>query len=156
MNLEESLVSRILELDWCPPVSLAPASQIQNQSRSQVTSRRAVYHQSVRGGDKPLEYHNQNLFSQLNNCGHNPYITSSLTRGCVCHFQLLLVLASAVIPGSESRGTRDDILLSRIRDFLFCRLLRLAGLRWRYSTPPPQVILSFERELLYDWRFTAN
>jgi hypothetical protein len=28
------------------------------------------------------------------------------------------------------------ILLSQIPDFLFCRLLRLAGLRWRYSIPP--------------------
>jgi hypothetical protein len=28
-------------------------------------------------------------------------------------------------------------LLSQIRDFPFRRLLRLAGLRWRYSTPPP-------------------
>jgi hypothetical protein len=34
-------------------------------------------------------------------------------------FKLLLVLASAVILGSESRGTSDHILLSRIRDFLF-------------------------------------
>jgi hypothetical protein len=28
-------------------------------------------------------------------------------------------------------------LLSQIRDFPFRRLLRLAGSRWRYSTPPP-------------------
>jgi hypothetical protein len=28
-------------------------------------------------------------------------------------------------------------LLYQIRDFPFCRFLRLAGLRWRYSTPPP-------------------
>jgi hypothetical protein len=41
----------------------------------------------------------------------------SLTRGRVCHLQLLLALASAVILGSESLGTRDHILLSRIRDF---------------------------------------
>jgi hypothetical protein len=34
-------------------------------------------------------------------------------------FKLLLVLASAVTLLSESRGTRDHILLSRIRDFLF-------------------------------------
>jgi hypothetical protein len=65
-------------------------------------------------------------------CGALP-----LTRGRVCRLQLLLALASAVIFGFESRGTRDHILLSQIRDFLFCRLLRLAGLRWRYSTPPP-------------------
>jgi hypothetical protein len=63
----------------------------------------------------------------------------SLTRGRVCRLQLLLPLASAVILGCESRGNRDHILLSHIRDFPFCRLLRLAGLRWRYSTPPPHV-----------------
>jgi hypothetical protein len=54
----------------------------------------------------------------------------SLTRGLVCRLQLLLVLAIAVVLGSESRGTRDHILLSQIRDFL-SRRLRLAG----YSTP---------------------
>jgi hypothetical protein len=53
---------------------------------------------------------------------------------------LLLVLVSAFILGSESRGTRGHILLSQIRDFPFYRLLRLAGLRWRYSTPPPHGI----------------
>jgi hypothetical protein len=51
----------------------------------------------------------------------------SLTRGRVCRFQMLLALASAVILGSESLGTRDHILLSQIRDFTFRRLLRLAG-----------------------------
>jgi hypothetical protein len=40
----------------------------------------------------------------------------SLTREGVCHLQLLLVLASAVILGSESRGPRDHILLSHIGD----------------------------------------
>jgi hypothetical protein len=61
----------------------------------------------------------------------------SLTRGRVCRLQLLLAVASAVILGSESLGTRYHILLSQIRDFPFCRLLRLAGSWWRYSTPPP-------------------
>jgi hypothetical protein len=46
-------------------------------------------------------------------------------------------LASAVFLGSESLGTRDHILLSQIWDFHFRGLLRLAGPRWRYSTPPP-------------------
>jgi hypothetical protein len=50
---------------------------------------------------------------------------------------LSLVLASAVILGSEARGTRGHILLSQIGDYPFRRLLRLVGLRWRYSTPPP-------------------
>jgi hypothetical protein len=40
----------------------------------------------------------------------------------------------------RARGTRDHILLSQIRDFPLCRLLRLAGRRWRYSTPPPHGI----------------
>jgi hypothetical protein len=60
----------------------------------------------------------------------------SLTRGRVCRLQLLLTLARAVILRSESRGTRDHILLSHVRDFPFRRLLRLSGLRWRYSTCP--------------------
>jgi hypothetical protein len=62
----------------------------------------------------------------------------SLTRGRVCRLQLLLALVSADIFGSDSHGTRDHNLLSQIRDFPFCRLLRLGGLRWRYSTPPTQ------------------
>jgi hypothetical protein len=61
----------------------------------------------------------------------------SLTREWVCALKLLLALASEFIIGSESRGTRDHILLSQIRDFPSCCLLRLAGLRWRYSNPPP-------------------
>jgi hypothetical protein len=56
------------------------------------------------------------IFFQLNTCGHSPYVTSSLRRGWVCHLQLLLVLASAVILRSESRRTHDHILLSQIRD----------------------------------------
>jgi hypothetical protein len=44
-----------------------------------------------------------------------------MTRGRVCRLQFLLVLASAVIFGSESHGTRGHILLSQIRDFPFRR-----------------------------------
>jgi hypothetical protein len=84
-------------------------------------------------------------------------------RGRVYRLQLLLGLGSAVILGSESRRTHDQISLPKIRDSpnlegqvplfissrnrvvqlypqalgcLFRLLLRLAGLRWRYSTPP--------------------
>jgi hypothetical protein len=82
-------------------------------------------------------------------CGALP-----LTRGQVCSLQLLLALASAVILGSESR-TR--ILLSQVRDFPFRRLLRLVGLRWRYSTPPPHGILplSLVLVLCYDRRWLS-
>jgi hypothetical protein len=62
----------------------------------------------------------------------------SLTRGRAWRSQLLLVLAIAAVLGSESRGIRDHIFLSQVRDFSFRRLLRLAALRWGYSTPPPQ------------------
>jgi hypothetical protein len=57
----------------------------------------------------------------------------SLTRERFCSLQLLLVLASAVILGSESRGICDHILRSQIRDFPLRHLLQLAGLRWRHS-----------------------
>jgi hypothetical protein len=68
----------------------------------------------------------------------------SLTRGRVYRLQLLLAFASAVIFWSESRRTRGHILLSQIRDFLFRRLLRLAGSRRRYSTPPPHGLKSWD------------
>jgi hypothetical protein len=63
-----------------------------------------------------------------------------LTKGRVCRLHLLLDLASGVNLRSEFLGIRYHtcILLSQIRDFPFRRLLRLAGSRWRYSTPPPQ------------------
>jgi hypothetical protein len=47
----------------------------------------------------------------------------SLTRGRICLLYMLLALASAFILGSKSRGTRDQILLSQIQDFPFCRFL---------------------------------
>jgi hypothetical protein len=84
--------------------------------RVRVTLRLAVYRQSVRLGDKPLETRGQHFF-QLNACGYSPYVTSSVTRGWVCHLQLLLALASAVILRSDSRGTHNHILLSQIRDY---------------------------------------
>jgi hypothetical protein len=68
---------------------------------------------------------------------------SSLTRGRVCLLYMLLALASVVFLGSESIGTCDHILLSQFWDFPFCRLLRLAGSRWRYSNPPPSSSFSW-------------
>jgi hypothetical protein len=59
------------------------------------------------------------------------FVGRPLTRGRVCLLHMLLALASAVFLGSESLGTRDQIC-----DFPFRRLLRLAGSRWKYSTPP--------------------
>jgi hypothetical protein len=65
----------------------------------------------------------------------------SLTRGWVCHLQLLLAFTSTVILGSESRGTPDHILLSQIWDVPFHCLVQLAGPQWRYSTSPPHRLL---------------
>jgi hypothetical protein len=73
---------------------------------------------------------------QLRSCSCG---ASSLTRGRVCPLYMLLALASAVFLWSESLGTLDHILLSHIWEFPFRLLLRLAGSRWRYSTPPPHV-----------------
>jgi hypothetical protein len=85
------------------------------------------------------------IFFQLNTCNCSPYIISSLTRGWVSCLQLLLGLTSSVILRSESSGTliRDSLegqggpVIAPGTGFYFRRLLRLAGLRWRYSNPPP-------------------
>jgi hypothetical protein len=89
----------------------------------------------------------------------------SLTRGWVCNLlvQLFLDLARAVTLGSKSHRTHDHVLLSHFRlpllegpgpriyipqeqgvpiispgtGFPYRRLLRLSGLGWRYSNPPP-------------------
>jgi hypothetical protein len=71
------------------------------------------------------------------------YGALSMTIGRVCPLHLLLVLASAVILGSESRGTHKYILLSQIRNFPFRRLPWLSGLLWRYSTAPSFAQLSY-------------
>jgi hypothetical protein len=82
----------------------------------------------------------------------------SMTRRRVCDLQLLLALASSVILGSESRGARDYILLSQIRDFPFRRPLRLPGLRWRYSAPPPRGIIMSSRlfHIIYSLGLTVG
>jgi hypothetical protein len=109
------------------------------------------------------------FFFQLANYGYSPYVTFSLARWWVCRLQLLLAFACAVILRSESHGTRDHILLTKISDspnleghipvFIsprtewpsyisrhwvsFRRLLRLAAIPWRYSYPPPYGVLGF-------------
>jgi hypothetical protein len=107
------------------------------------------------------------FFRQLRVCY---FVAVSLTREQICNLLLLLVLASAVPLGSDSRGTQDHILPSQFLRFPqpggsgpriyipqelggpvippgtgipFCRLLRLAGLRWRYSIPRPYGIVAY-------------
>jgi hypothetical protein len=55
----------------------------------------------------------------------------------VCLLYMLLALASIVFLGYDAHRTRYHNLLSQILDFPFRRLLRFAGSRWKYSTPPP-------------------
>jgi hypothetical protein len=52
------------------------------------------------------------LFRQLQMCY---FVAPSLTRGRVCNLLLLLVLASAVPLGTESRRTHGHILLPHLR-----------------------------------------
>jgi hypothetical protein len=53
--------------------------------------------------------------------------------------QMLPALASAATLEYKSGRNSDNILLSHLRPgSLFCHLLRLAGLRWRHSNPPPR------------------
>jgi hypothetical protein len=87
----------------------------------------------------------------------------SLTRGWVCSLQLLLGLVSAVILGYESRGTRNHILLSQIRDFPFRLLLRLADIRPHlytgfpfYVQLPKQFILRGRQFILFLVRYIAH
>jgi hypothetical protein len=75
------------------------------------------------------------LLSQLRICGCGAF---SLMRGRVCLIYNCCWLSPEQSFSSPSPvGLGDHILLSQIRDFLFRYLLRLAGLRWRYSNPPP-------------------
>jgi hypothetical protein len=66
----------------------------------------------------------------LGNC--SPYVTSSLTVGWIYRLQMLVVLASAVIFRSESRGIHD-ILLSQMRELIPRRVTRYITLIHRPS-----------------------
>jgi hypothetical protein len=112
------------------------------------------------------------IFFRLNTWSYSPYVKFSLTRGWVCRSQLMLVLASAVILGCESRGIHDRILLSQILDapnldgqvpvfinpgtlFLSRRLQRLARLRRRYSIPPPRGVCVSRMQRFYIHNFIS-
>jgi hypothetical protein len=109
----------------------------------------------------PLRLTTNNFIFQLNTCGYSVYVTSSLTRGFVYCLQLLL--ASRQRSRSQVRVPPDSWpnLVPQIQDssnlegqvpvFIsprntytsrhwvpFHRLLRLAGLRWKYSNRPPR------------------
>jgi hypothetical protein len=96
----------------------------------------------------PLRLTASNFIFQLNTCDYSPYVTSSLARGWICHLQFLLVLASAFILRSESRGTHDHILLLQTQDSpnLECQVPVFISPRnrvARLSPPPPGHWVSF-------------
>jgi hypothetical protein len=114
--------------------SRLPFSCKQIQSRSHIaTDSRSICKSWCRA---PSGVHDQIFITlwHLRSCFSG---APSLTRGRVCLLYMLLSLSSVVFLWSESLRTRGHILLSQIWDFPFRRLLRLAGSRWRYSTPPP-------------------
>jgi hypothetical protein len=93
----------------------------------------------------PLALTASDFILQLNTCGYSPYVTSSLTRGWVCHLQLLLVLASAVILRSEPHGTHDHTLPFQIQDppTWRARSSYLYPLGTRWPDIPPGTAFSF-------------
>jgi hypothetical protein len=84
-----------------------------------------------------------NILFQWNTCR---YVTSSFMRGLVCRLQLLLGLASLVILWSESCGTHDHILQSRIWDSSTWKArspyLYPPGTGWPSYTPRHWVLFS--------------
>jgi hypothetical protein len=79
------------------------------------------------------------FFRQLSVCY---FVAPSLTSGRVCNLLLLLVLASAVPLGSESRGTQDHILLPQ-----FLRLPQPGGPGPRIYIPRNRVVQIYPRAL---------
>jgi hypothetical protein len=103
---------------------------------------------------RPLRLTTSNIIYQLKIWGYFPDVTSTLTRGCVCRLQLLLVLASAVILRSESRClTFETPSTSRARS----PYLYPPGSGWSYYTLKHWVTdVRAKSKLLNDWRFTVD
>jgi hypothetical protein len=103
---------RSLSGDEMHKYPLQPTPRIDSQSQSYVTTDGS---QPVWPGVKHPGGAEDHIFITVTHlqvcwCG-----APSLTRWRSCHLQLLLVLASAIILGSESRGTHDYTLLSPLR-----------------------------------------
>jgi hypothetical protein len=138
-------------------VSLDSLNSNSSRERVRVTLLLAIYRQSVLLGDKPFETGDQYFF-QLNTCSYSPYVISSDER-----MGLSLTIAAGPRQRSQSRilvpyftltdsslsqpgglGSRIYIpqeqgvpAISPGTGFPSLRLLRLAGLWWRYSKPRP-------------------
>jgi hypothetical protein len=139
-----------LTTGWISDWSLASRIQSQNQSQSHSYVTTTISRPVSLGIRQPSGACDQIFITvwQLRVCSCGAL---SLTRGRVCHLQLLVGLASAVILGSGSRGTRDHILLSQILDFLFVASCDSqgygGGIRPRLHTGYKASL-----KLCYDWR----
>jgi hypothetical protein len=71
------------------------------------------YSQSVRLAPSPLRLTTTYIFLQLNAYGLSAYVTSSLMRGMVCRWKLMLLLASAFILALKSHETHHHTLPSQ-------------------------------------------
>jgi hypothetical protein len=103
-----SVGALLLEISYCVSMSCTKTRLGFDggvRVRVRITLRLAVYRQSIHLGAKPLETHDQRFY-------FNCTLEVLVLRGWFCRVQLLLVLASAVILVSESRGTHDDVLLT--------------------------------------------
>jgi hypothetical protein len=127
-----------------------------------VILRQAVYRQSLRLGDRPLETHGHQCFS-AESCGHSPYVTSFLKEDGSAVYNFSWHSPAQSFSGPSSAGLMATFYCLRFETpptwrarspylypqeqgglviplgtgFPFRRLLRLAGLRWRLSKPPP-------------------
>jgi hypothetical protein len=155
-----------MSLQTSQRIRLPPSLLSQSQSHITTESQSASpsWCQAPIWDPRPIFFLLEIVFRPLRVCY---FVAPSLTRGWVCNLLLLLVLGSAVLLESEFSGTQDHILLSQFlrltqpggpnpciyipqeqggldtppgTGFLLRRLLRLAGLRWRYFNPPPQGI----------------
>jgi hypothetical protein len=131
------------------------------QVRIRVTLRLAVYRQSLLLGDKPLEAHDENFIFQLNTCvlfDERMGLSFTIVAGTRqrSHSQVRVprdswprfTVSDSKFPQSGGLGLRiyippdqDVPVIPPGTGFPFHRLLRLAGLRWRYSTPLPHGLL---------------
>jgi hypothetical protein len=129
------LTLRLVAISHQPP-SLLLTHKLNGQAKVKVTLR-VTASQSVSLGVEPPSGLMTRYLLLFDSYGLD-FVGRPLVReDGVCLLYMQQALASAIFLGSESLGTRDHILLSQTRDFPFRRLLRLAGSRCRYSTPPP-------------------